>query len=82
MICSEHFNEKCYERQHFFRKDFGIPTKKRFVPGSVFSIYPKRIRDEQNEAFSTCPSFPCLCQHRNANTEREKTKGKLNKNKV
>lgn len=28
VICSEHFNEECYERQHFLMKDFGIPTKK------------------------------------------------------
>lgn len=74
VICSEHFNEECYERQHFLMKDFGIPTKKRLVPGSVPSIYPKRKRDELNEAFIACPSpsLPAPTQERGAHAKRAK----------
>eukprot|EP00105_Crassostrea_gigas_P001462 XP_011413654.1 PREDICTED: THAP domain-containing protein 10 [Crassostrea gigas] len=74
VICSEHFNEECYERQHFLLKDFGITTKKRLVPGSVPSIYPKRKRDELNEAFITCPSpsLPAPTQERGAHAKHAK----------
>lgn len=74
VICSEHFNEECYERQHYLMKDFGIPTKKRLVPGSVPSIYPKRKRDELNEAFIACqsPSLPAPTQECGAHAKREK----------
>lgn len=74
VICSEHFNEECYERQHYLTKDFGIPTKKRLVPGSVPSIYPKRKRDELNEAFIACqsPSLPAPTQECGAHAKREK----------
>lgn len=74
VICSEHFNEECYERQHFLMKDFGIPTKKRLVPGSVPSIYPKRKRDELNEAFIACPSpsLPVPTQERGVHAKRAK----------
>lgn len=63
---SEHFNEECYERQHFLMKDFGIPTKKRLVPGSVPSIYPKRKRDSWMRRSLRVRVLPCLRQHRNA----------------
>nr|XP_034334896.1 uncharacterized protein LOC105318305 [Crassostrea gigas] len=55
-------------------KVFGIPTKKRLVPGSVPSIYPKRKRDELNEAFIACPSpsLPAPTQERGAHAKRAK----------
>uniref|UniRef100_K1PA91 Uncharacterized protein n=1 Tax=Magallana gigas TaxID=29159 RepID=K1PA91_MAGGI len=55
-------------------EDFGIPTKKRLVPGSVPSIYPKRKRDELNEALIACPSpsLPTPTQGRGAHAKRKK----------
>lgn len=74
VICSEHFNEDCYERQHYLVRDFGIPTKKRLIPGSVTSIYQKGKRDELNEAFVVCPSssMPAPTQERGAHAKCEK----------
>ena len=58
VICSNHFNPECYEKQCTLMVEFGIPTKKRLVPGSIPSIYPKRKRENLNEAFLESPSRP------------------------
>ena len=38
VICSNHFNPECYEKQCTLMVEFGISTKKRLVPGSIPSI--------------------------------------------
>lgn len=39
VICSDHFNDDCYEVRFSYMKDFGIPVNKCLIKGSVPSIY-------------------------------------------
>ncbi|XP_033725226.1 THAP domain-containing protein 1-like [Pecten maximus] len=54
-ICSEHFNPTCFDAQYEIKAKLGFSTKRRLNPGSVPSIYPKRDRDDLNEAFLSSP---------------------------
>lgn len=55
VICRDYFNDDCYEVRFSYMKDFGIPVNKCLIKGSVPSIYPKRKRDQLNEAFLHSP---------------------------
>lgn len=59
VICSDHFNDDCYEVKFSYMRDFGIPVNKCLIKGSVPFIYPERKRDRLNEAFLHSP------QHKN-----------------
>ena len=74
VICSNHFNPECYEKQCTLMVEFGFPTKKYLVPWSIPYIYPKRKREDLNEAFLESPSRLCassnflrwsVCKHTN-----------------
>ncbi|XP_056008424.1 THAP domain-containing protein 10-like [Ostrea edulis] len=72
VICSEHFNEDCYEARFSLMKDFGIPANKCLRKGSVPSIYPKRKRDELNDAFLQSPQLTTPPPERRAYAKRAK----------
>ncbi|XP_061195141.1 THAP domain-containing protein 10-like [Saccostrea echinata] len=63
VICSDHFNEDCYEVHFSLMKDFGIPAKKRPRQGSIPSIYPKRKRDQLNDAFLESPHVTYMARN-------------------
>lgn len=73
VICSDHFNDDCYEVRFSYMKDFGIPVNKCLIKGSVPSIYPKRKRDQLNEAFLHSP------QHKNPPVRKAHAKRAKNK---
>ncbi|XP_061190833.1 uncharacterized protein LOC133198949 [Saccostrea echinata] len=74
VICSDHFNEDCYEVHFSLMKDFGIPAKKRLRQGSIPSIYPKRKRDQLNDAFLESPHVNTPTPVRGAHAKRERNR--------
>ena len=57
-ICSDHFTDDCYEVDRLKLKEmFGMSSRKRLLPSSVPSIYPKRpsTPDVLNDGFLVVP---------------------------
>ncbi|KAJ8278415.1 hypothetical protein GJAV_G00087370 [Gymnothorax javanicus] len=55
-ICSEHFEEKCFEESPTIMAEFGLPVARKRIlkPGSIPTIFPEPSKTPQDEHENVC----------------------------